>query len=144
DCVDAQAVHVVLIEPEESVPDQKTLHFTPAVIEHERIPIRLLSLARIGVLVEMRAVEITQARFILRKVRRNPVENDSNSMLVEVVDQEHEISGRPETAGWRKVSNGLVTPGAIERMLGDRKEFDVRKASRMDIVGKLNGHLPVS
>ena len=134
---------MILVKPEQCVPGQEALHLAPAVIENERVPIRLLSLPRVGVLVKMRAVKIAQARLVFRKVRRNPIQNDSDSVLMEVVHQKHEVRGRSEAAGRCEVANRLVTPRTIERVLGDREEFDMRKTRVVHIVGELNGYLPI-
>ena len=59
--VHAQPVNVIFVQPEKRVRQQKILHFRAAVIENQRAPIGMRALARIGVLVEMRAVEFRQA-----------------------------------------------------------------------------------
>ena len=73
--VRAKAIHVVLVQPEQSVADQKILDFFPSVVEDECVPVRLFPLLGIGVLVEVRAVEIAESRLILRKMRGHPIEN---------------------------------------------------------------------
>src|SRR5579863_1100301 len=101
---------MVFVQPEERVADQKAPHFVAAIIEDECIPVRMLSLPRIGVFVEMRSVEIAQPRLVLRKMCRHPIENHSDPALVKMVYQIHEIRRCSETAGGRKVANRLVTP----------------------------------
>ena len=44
-CVHAEAVDVILVEPEQSVSDQKITDFVPAVIKNQRPPVLMLSLA---------------------------------------------------------------------------------------------------
>ena len=58
DGVGAQAVHVVFIKPKQGVADEEVADFVAAVIENECVPVRMLALPRVGVLVEMGAVEI--------------------------------------------------------------------------------------
>jgi hypothetical protein len=42
----------------------------------------VLALARIGVLVEMRAIEVAKAVAILRKMRRHPIEENADARLM--------------------------------------------------------------
>ena len=65
--VDAQAVDVKLLEPEERVAEEERAHLVAAVVEDQRAPVLVLALARIGVLVERRAVELREAVAILRE-----------------------------------------------------------------------------
>src|ERR1700690_3984853 len=58
DRVHAQAVDVILLQPEQSVRNQEGPHLVAAVVEDERAPLALLALARIGVLVGGAAAEI--------------------------------------------------------------------------------------
>ncbi len=52
DRVHAQAVGVVLVEPEQRVREEEVADLVPPVVEHERAPVALLALERIGVLEE--------------------------------------------------------------------------------------------
>src|SRR2546421_11534069 len=67
DGVHAQAVGMILVEPEHGVAQQEIVNFPAAIVEDERAPVGMLSLARVGMLVEMRSVEISQTCFVLRK-----------------------------------------------------------------------------
>ena len=49
-------------------------------------------------------------------------------LLVQVVDQEHEVLRRAVAAGRGEVAGRLVAPGAVERMLRHRQELDVGEA----------------
>ena len=60
--IHAQAVDVIFVQPEKRVREQKILHFVAAVVEDQRAPVGMRALARIGVLVEMRAVEESPGR----------------------------------------------------------------------------------
>ena len=68
------------------------------------------ALARIGVLVEVRAVEVGEAVLVVGEVRRHPVENDADVVLVEVVHEVLEVLRRAEARGGREVSGDLVAP----------------------------------
>ena len=75
------------------------------------------ALLRVGVLVEVGAVEVAEAVLVAREVRRHPVEDDADAALVQRIDQVHEILRRAEAAGRREVADRLVAPRAVERML---------------------------
>ena len=60
DGVDPQAVDVELLEPVQGVGDEEVADLVAAVVEHERPPVGVLALARVGVLVERGAVEAGQ------------------------------------------------------------------------------------
>ena len=62
DRVHAQAVDVKLLEPEQRVAQEERPHLVAAVVEDQRAPVPMLALARIGVLVERRAVELARGR----------------------------------------------------------------------------------
>ena len=51
------------------------------------------ALARVGGLIFMDAVEIAEAVFVLREMRRHPVQDDADAVLMELIDQIHEILG---------------------------------------------------
>ncbi len=100
-------------------------------------------LPRVLVLVEGAPVEAGQAVAVGREVRRHPVEDDADALLVEVVDEEHEVLGRAVAARRREVADRLVAPRPVEGVLHDRQELDVGEARLLDVVGEERGHLPV-
>ena len=142
--IDPQTIHMIFVEPEQRVADQKTLDFVPAVVEHKSVPVRLFSLPRVAMFVEMRSVEIAETRLIFRKVGRHPIKDDADSALMKAVHKIPEIVGRSESAGGSIVPGGLVSPGPIERMLHNRQQFDVGKTGLPDICGQERRHLPIS
>src|SRR5882757_3693871 len=79
--VHAQPVNVVLVEPEDGIRDQKILHFIAAVVEDQSTPIRVLSLAGVGMLVEMGAIELSQAVAVNREMCWRPVQKNSDAGL---------------------------------------------------------------
>ena len=91
---------------------------------------------RIGVFVEVRAVEISQPVPVGGEVRGHPVENHADIVLVQVVDQEHQVLRRPVAAGGGEVAGGLIAPGAVEGMLHQRQELHVGEAAVRDVLGQ--------
>ena len=49
------------------------------------------ALARVGVLEQVRAVEVREAVLVVREVRRHPVEDHADAGLVQLVDERHEV-----------------------------------------------------
>ena len=143
DGVDAEPVDVVLAQPEERVREQEVAHLGPAVVEDERAPVGMRAAARVGVLVEVRPVEVGERPVVAREVGGDPVEDHADAALVQAVDEVAEVVGRAEARGRREVAGHLVAPGAGERMLHDRQQLDVREAEVGDVVGELVGELAV-
>src|SRR5580704_17475859 len=75
DGIYAQAVDVILVKPEHGARHQETPNLGAPVIEDVRLPVGMETLARVGMLVQVRAIEVSQAVGVGREVRRHPVEN---------------------------------------------------------------------
>ena len=63
--------------------------------------------------------------------------------FVEGIDQRDEILRRAEAAGRREQPGRLIAPGAVERMLRDRQQFDMGEAHVGGIGGKLLGEFAI-
>src|ERR1700722_18182423 len=87
DGVDAQAVNMEMLQPVECAGDQKSLHLAPAKIVDVGIPVAMNSLARIEVLIERGAVETGETMWVVRKMRRHPVENYADAGGMQRVDE---------------------------------------------------------
>src|SRR6202166_4461719 len=92
-------------------------------------------------LVKMSAVEIREAVSVGRKVRRHPVENYGDSVLMQVVHQIHEILRRAITRCGCKIAGGLVSPGPVEGMLHYREKFNMGKPHASHVLGKARGKI---
>ena len=94
--VDADAVDVVLAQPEQRVGDQEVADLVAAVVEDQRAPVGVRAAARVGVLVQRGAVEAGQREVVAREVRGHPVEDHADAGLVQAVDELAEVVGRAE------------------------------------------------
>src|ERR1043166_3236755 len=56
--INAQAVEVIAIEPEQGVAEEKVANFGPAVIEDLGAPVAVLAQSGVGMLVKVSAIEI--------------------------------------------------------------------------------------
>jgi hypothetical protein len=84
-------------------------------------------LARVAVLVEVRAVEEAGAVLVGREVDGHPVEEDADAGVMQPLDEDHQVLRRTVAARRREVAGRLVAPRAVERMLHDGEELDVRE-----------------
>ena len=132
-----------LLDPVERVGEQEVADLVPPVVEHQGAPVRVLAQARVGVLIQRRAVKAGQRPVVLGEVPGDPVDQDPDARLVQPVDQVAEIIGRPEPGRRRVVPRHLVPPGAGERVLGDREELDVGEAEVGEVPGQDLGRLAV-
>src|SRR5260370_37953354 len=80
---------------------------------------------RVGVLVEMRAVELREAVSVAGEMRGRPIENHTQSGLVTAIHKFHKSGGSAVAAGGGKVTQGLVVPGAVQGMLHYGQQLDV-------------------
>ena len=115
-----QAIQVELLQPVVGAGQQEVLHLVAAVIENERAPVGVLAPARILVLIQGGAVKPGQGVGVSRKMRGHPIQDHPDAATVEVVDKKAEVIGAAETLGGSEITRGLVAPGVIERVLGDR------------------------
>ena len=96
DCIHAQAVDMVFIEPVAGRGDQERHDLRSAVIKDSCTPALVFPLERIGIFIKTSAVEFIESLLILREMRRHPVEDDADARLVEQVDHLPEIIRRTE------------------------------------------------
>ena len=131
--VDTQRVDMEFLDPEKGAADQVIDNLAPAVVEDQRAPVGMGALARVGVFVQRRPVKQPQAVLIAREVGRYPVHDHADTVLVAGIDKVAEIIRRAETLCRRKHADGLVAPGAVERMLRDGQQFDMRESEVLDV-----------
>ena len=98
----------------------------------------------IRVLEEVRAVEVLEAKLVGGKVGGDPVEDDPDSVLVQIVDEEHEVLRRSVAARRREVTGDLVAPRLVQRVLQHRHELDVSEAHSAHVVGQPRRELAVA
>jgi len=137
DSVHAEAVDVVLVQPEKRVGDEVVLDLIPAVIVDKCAPIGVCALAGVGMFVKMRAIELGEAVGVAGKMCGSPVENHADAGLVAAVDKFHEFGGSAEAAGGGIVAKRLVAPGAVVGMLHNGEQLDMRVAKILDVGNKL-------
>ena len=78
--VHPKAVDVIIFKPINGIGNQKALNLVFAVIEDLGSPFLMLALAAVGIFIAGAAVKIGKTAFVLGKMSRHPVENDSYSL----------------------------------------------------------------
>ena len=141
--VDADAVGVELLEPEQRVGDEEVADLVAPVVEDQRAPVGVRAAARVGVLVERGAVEAGEREVVAREVRRDPVEDHADAVLVQAVDELAQVVGRAEARRRGEVARHLVAPGARERVRHHRQQLDVGEAHVLGVGAQLVGQLEV-
>ena len=89
------------------------------------------------------AIKTRQAVCIAWKVRRDPVQQHTDAGLMTAIHQKLQIVGRAMPAGGREIAGGLITPGVIERMFGDRQQLDVREVHLPQVTHQLHRQFAV-
>ena len=133
-----------ILNPEQGVADQELAHFVAGVIEYQRTPIRMFSLPRVGVFIEVSAVKKAESVLILGEMGRHPVENDTNTCLMAGIDELHKLVGRAETTGSSKIVGDPIAPRAIKRVFSHRQQFDMGVTHSNKIRNKSVDHVFVA
>ncbi len=141
--VDPDPVDVVLAQPEQGVGDEEVADLVAAEVEHQRAPVRVRAAARVGVLVERRAVEAGERELVAREVGGHPVEDHADAAGVQAVDERPHVVGRAVAGGGRVVPGDLIAPRAAERVGHHRQQLDVGEAHVVGVGRQLVGQLRV-
>src|SRR6476661_1476389 len=99
-----------MLHPEKRVRDEEAAHFIAAKIDNQRSPFLVLAPPRIFMLVERRSVEVCETMRVFREVRRHPIDNDADALLVQRVDEVHEVIRGAKARSRRVVANSLIAP----------------------------------
>src|ERR1700691_748068 len=78
-----------------------------------------------------------------REVRWYPIEDDGNIVLVQVVDEVHEIVRRTVSRRGSTIARSLISPGTVERMLHDWEQLDVSESQPIHMVGQSGRDLAI-
>ncbi len=128
DGVHAQAVDMVFFEPEQGIGQQEVAYLAATIVKDKRTPAFMFAYTRVGVFIEVRTIEVAEGMAIFGEMRRNPVQDDTDILLVHVVHEILEILGSAVAARRRVVAGDLVAPGGIQGVLGDGQQLNMRKA----------------
>src|SRR5580658_10348883 len=105
--------------------DQKAAHLVTAEIVDRGVPVVVETFARIGMLVQRRAVETVKPVCVGRKMRGHPIDDHPDARLMGTIDKAREAIRWTETGGRREQAQRLITPRAAERMFRNWHELDM-------------------
>src|SRR5579875_4073229 len=91
--VNTQAINMILAQPKERTADQEIPDLAASIVKDLRSPLFMLTFARVGIFIEVRAIKIAQRVAIFRKVRRYPVQQYANTLLMHIINKILEIFG---------------------------------------------------
>ena len=135
---------MVFLQPENSTGDQEIANLRTFEIEVQA-PIRLVErLPRIVRLIEPCAVESAQSVQISAEMRRIPVKNHSDPLLMKCIDKVPEVLAAPITGGRCKERFRLRTHRLILGIFKKREQLDGCVPHLCDISGQVLCKLPVS
>src|ERR1019366_9011498 len=106
----------------------KVSHLIAPKIKDVGSPVRVLTLARVQMLVKSGSVKTPQCEFVFGEMGRNPVQDYPDPLLMEGIHEILEVVRRAETSGWCEVGGNLVTPGAAKGMFHDGHELHMGKS----------------
>jgi len=132
-----------LFEPEQGAAHEEGADLVPAVVEYIALPVGVKALLRIGMLKEMGPVEVSKAVLVAREVGRHPVEDHTDAVLMQMVDEIHHVLRTSVPARRSKVPGCLVSPGTVEGVLHDGHELHMREARVLQVLRQIGRHLPV-
>jgi hypothetical protein len=131
--IHAQTIDMILAQPEQRIGDQEVAYLTTPVIKDQGTPFFMFTFTSIGIFIEMSAIKVTQRMSIFRKVSWNPIQKDTNPLLMHIINEILEIFRWTKATGWSIVARDLISPRAIKRILGNRHQFDMCKPQVFDI-----------
>ena len=130
--VHANAVHVEVLEPVQHVGDQEGADLAAGEVELMRAPIGVNLVLKQHV-----AVKGGEAVGVGAKTAGHPVHDHANASLVACIDKVHELLRVAVARRGGVVAGRLVAPGAIEGMLHQRHDLDMRVAHVAHVVHEL-------
>ena len=143
-CIHPEAVDMIDITEEERIRNEEAQDFRPAEVEGPGAPSLMFHPVRFTVLIQMMAVEIDQSVGVLREMRRHPVHDNADARPVATVHEIFEIIRGAVPGRDTEISGDLVPPGSLERILGERHDFQVCVTHFLHIRNQLPRQFPVT
>ena len=131
--IDPDAIDVKFLKPIDKIRHQEVANLIAAVVENQRAPFLVLANTGIGMLVEVGPIKERQAVAILGEMAWHPVQNHPQTLGMATVDKGPEFIGAAIAACGGIPAGHLVSPRAIEGVLGNRHQLDMGEATGLDI-----------
>ena len=97
-------------------------------IEDKGVPVRMKPLPWIFMLIQSRPIKPGQGKIIRWKMARNPVEDDSDGVLMEHIDEILKVLNSSKPTRRSKIPGDLIPPRLIKRVLCNRHQLDMGKS----------------
>ena len=136
--VHANAVHVEVLEPVQHVGDQEGADLAAGKVKLVRAPIGVNLVLKQHV-----TVKGGKAVGVGAKTAGHPVHDYADACLVACIDKVHELLRVAVARGGGVVAGRLVAPGAIEGMLHERHDLDMRVAHVAHVAYELHRQVVV-
>src|ERR1044071_10045157 len=105
--IDAEAIDMKALAPEQRVGGKKVAHLMAAKIKDQCAPILVSALARVLMFVKSGAVKVRQRPVIAGEMRRHPINNHANARFVKRVYEKLKVIRRAVAARGCKKSGHL-------------------------------------
>ena len=115
---DAEAVDMVSLRPEQKACREEIVHLRAAEAEHRGI-------SAAGRLIELCPVKFRQAEAVLREPCPGPVQDHTDPLPVQKINERHKLLRRSEAGCGRVIPGRLIAQGLVQRMLRQRHQRNV-------------------
>ena len=136
--VHADAIHVEVLEPVQHVGDQEGADLAAGEVELVRTPVGVNLVLKQHV-----AVKGGKTVGVGTKAAGHPVHDHADARLVARIDKVHELLRVTVARRGGIVAGRLVAPGAVEGMLHERHDLDMRVAHVAHVVHELHRQVVV-
>ena len=108
--IHAESVYMELLDPEQSICREEVCHLIAAIVKYICAPVRMLSSSWIRMLIERHPIKTSKSVRIPRKVCWHPVEDNTDSLAVHIINEIHKIYCITISAGRCIIIGNLVAP----------------------------------
>ena len=123
-----------MFNPKQCVCNQEVLYFRSSKIEDFGSPIRVLPLSWVFMLENSSSIEHSQPMCVFWKMSWNPIQNNTNIILMEIVNHISKIFRCSITGSRCIISSHLISPRTIERILCNTHKFDMGVPHFFDVL----------
>src|SRR3989338_355927 len=109
---------MIFFAPEKDIGCEKISHLVSAIVKYKCPPIRMRTFLRVLMLIEGSPIKLNQTVSVTREMGRDPVNNNTDIILMAVINKIHKVFGGAESACGGKISCYLIPPRCIKWKIG--------------------------
>ena len=125
---------MIFVCPEQRIGNEEIADLGTSIIKDQRAPVRMHALSWIQMFIQAGSVKAAKSERIFRKMCRYPVQDHTDSLLMEIIHKIHEIFTGSISAGRRIISGYLIAPGTVKRMFHNGHDFHMGVSHLFHIV----------